>query len=355
MVGPATTTIDRKLLRREGLRYVNDRKPGIARTKRGTGWAFHNVDGALIRDKDEIQRIRSIAVPPAWTDVWICPYPTGHIQATGLDARGRKQYRYHAKWREVRDDNKYQEIVGFADALPAIRKRVEVDIQLPGLPREKVLATVVRLLEVTLIRVGNASYAKENESYGLTTIRKKHIDFDGSDIRFRFMGKSGKEWDLSVKDRRIANVVRKCSELPGYELFKYEDDDGDLVDVTSADVNAYLRDITGEEFTSKDFRTWAGTVLAAMALDEFEAFDSSAEAKKNVVSAIETVSKQLGNTPAICRKCYVHPEILDSYLDGELAGTIGREIGKKVQSEFGQLTAEEIMVLAFLKKRLEAR
>ncbi|MBA2776451.1 MAG: DNA topoisomerase IB [Chloroflexia bacterium] len=349
---PATTTIDRKLLRREGLRHVNDRKPGFTRTKRGTGWSFHNADGALIADKDEIQRIRSIAVPPAWTDVWICPWPTGHIQATGLDARGRKQYRYHPKWREVRDDNKYQGILAFADALPAIRKRVEHDIALPGLLREKVLATVVRLLEVTLIRVGNASYAKENESYGLTTIRKKHVAQKGSDIRFRFTGKSGKEWDLSVKDRRIASVVRKCSELPGYELFKYEDDNGELVDVTSADINAYLQEITGEEFTSKDFRTWAGTVLAAMALDEFDAFDSSAEAKKNVVSAIETVSRQLGNTPAICRKCYVHPAILDSYLDGELAGTIGREIGKKVRNEFGQLSAEEIMVLAFLKKRL---
>jgi DNA topoisomerase-1 len=291
-------------------------------------------------------------VPPAWEDVWICPHPNGHIQATGLDARGRKQYRYHDKWREVRDENKYQQVLRFAELLPGIRERIAEDMKLPGLPREKVLATVVTLLDVTLIRVGNAEYAKQNDSYGLTTLRRKHIDVNGSDIRFRFTGKSGKIWNLSVHDRRIARVVKQCSDLPGYELFKYEDGDGNLVDVTSADVNAYLKEITGEDCTAKDFRTWAGTVLAAMTLDEFESFDSEAGAKANVVRAIERVSRQLGNTPAICRKCYVHPEIVDSYLDGALAGNLQKEISKKVREDFARLSTEELLVLTFLKKRL---
>lgn len=343
----------RELLEQEGLRHVSDAKPGITRKRRGRGFAYYDTRGELIRDERKLERIRAIGVPPAWTDVWICPTANGHIQATGFDARGRKQYRYHERWREARDGNKFQGILRFGAALPAIRARVAEDMKRPGLPREKVLAAVVKLLEVTLIRVGNAAYAKQNDSYGLTTIRKKHIDLNGSDIHFHFTGKSGKVWDLSVNDRRIASVVRTCSELPGYELFKYEADDGALKDVTSSDVNAYLKEITGEDFTAKDFRTWSGTVLAAMALHEFEKFDSEAQARKNVVAAIEHVSQLLGNTPTICRKCYVHPQILDAYIDGALAGVLRDEIDETVREEFPHLSAEEVMVLTFLRKRLE--
>jgi DNA topoisomerase-1 len=292
-------------------------------------------------------------VPPAWSDVWICPYPNGHLQATGIDDRGRKQYRYHQKWREVRDSDKYEQILRFAETLPVIREQVKADLDLQGVPREKVLAAVVKLLDITLIRIGNAEYAKTNESYGLTTLRRKHVDVNGSEIRFRFTGKSGKEWNLSVRDRRIANIVRKCSELPGYELFKYEDDDGELVDVASEDVNAYLREISGEEYTAKDFRTWSGTVLAAIALSELEGFDSTAKAKSNIVHAIEQVAGQLGNTPAICRKCYVHPEILAAYLDGALAGMISSEINTRIRNEAASLSPEELIVLALLRKRLD--
>ena len=343
----------RELLEREGLRYVSDAKPGITRTRRGKRFAYYDTRGDLIRDEKKLDRIRAIVVPPAWTDVWICPSPNGHVQATGFDDRGRKQYRYHERWREARDGNKFQGILQFGAVLPAIRAQAAEDMKRPGMSREKVLATVVKLLEVTLIRVGNAEYAKENESYGLTTIRKKHIDLDGSDIHFHFTGKSGKVWDLSISDRRIAGVVRKCSELPGYELFKYEGDDGALHDVTSSDVNAYLQEITGEDFTAKDIRTWSGTVLAAMALDELEKFDSEAQAKKNVVAAIEHVSRLLGNTPTICRKCYVHPQILDSYIDGTLAGVLREEIDETVREEYPNLEPEEVLVLTFLRKRLE--
>ncbi|MBA2469861.1 MAG: DNA topoisomerase IB [Chloroflexia bacterium] len=341
------------MLDQEGLRHVSDAKPGITRQRRGKGFAFYDTKGELIGEKKKLERFRALAVPPAWTDVWICPTANAHIQATGLDGRSRKQYRYHERWREARDGNKFQQILRFGEALPGIRERVAADLKRPGLPREKVLAAVVRLLEVTLIRVGNAEYAKQNESYGLTTMRKKHVDLDGGDIHFQFAGKSGKEWNLSVHDRRIASVVKKCSELPGYELFKYEDDDGNFKDVTSSDVNLYLKEIGGDEFTAKDFRTWSGTVLAAMALDEFERFDSEAQAKKNVVAAIEHVSRQLGNTPTICRKCYVHPQVLDSYIDGTLAGVLRDEIDETVQEDFPNLEPEEVMVLSFLRKRLE--
>ncbi len=349
---PATESA-RDLLDQEGLRYVSDSKPGYTRKRRGKGFAYYDTKGELIRDERRLERIKAIVIPPAWTDVWICSSPNGHIQATGLDARGRKQYRYHERWREARDGNKFQDILRFGAAVPTIRNRVAEDLKRRGLPREKVLAAVVKLLEVTLIRVGNAEYAKQNDSYGLTTMRKKHVDLHGSDIHFQFTGKSGKEWDLAVSDRRIASVVRKCSELPGYELFKYEDEDGTLKDVTSSDVNAYLHEITGEGFTAKDFRTWSGTVLAAMALDELEKFDSEAQAKQNVVRAIEHVSQVLGNTPAICRKCYVHPQILDAYIDGTLAGVLRDEIEETVQEEYPNLSAEEVMVLTFLRKRLE--
>ena len=336
-----------------GLRYITDAKPGFTRKRKGTAFDYFDKDGKHITDEKLLERIRSIGIPPAYEDVWISPFANGHIQATGKDARGRKQYRYHTKWRSTRDENKFQHMLQFGDALPAIRKKVAEHLKLPGLPRDKVLACVISLMEKTLIRVGNAEYARDNNSYGLTTLRRKHINVSGSKITFEFTGKSGKDWSLSVNDRRIAGIVNKCADIPGYELFKYIAEDGSRKDVTSSDVNAYLKEITGENFTAKDFRTWSGTVLAALALTEFEKYDSQAQAKKNVVQAIDHVAKQLGNTPAICRKCYIHPEVLESYMTGELAEMINQQIDKKIKSDYAHLTDEEIMVLAFLKKRLK--
>ena len=259
-----------------GLSYVSDEEPGIRRRKAGKGFTFIGPDGKVVRDPKTLARIRKLAIPPAYTDVWICPDPRGHIQATGRDAKGRKQYRYHPRWREVRDSTKFEHMIDFAKALPAIRSRIEEDMAKRGLPREKVLATVVHLLESTLIRVGNVDYAKQNKSYGLTTLRDRHVDVDGGKLRLQFKGKSGKTWSLQVKDRRIAKVVKACQDIPGQHLFQYLNEEGNRIPVTSTDVNAYLREISGREITAKDFRTWAGTVLAAMALQEFQTVDSAA-------------------------------------------------------------------------------
>jgi DNA topoisomerase-1 len=291
-------------------------------------------------------------VPPAWTEVWICPHANGHIQATGRDAKGRKQYRYHTRFREVRDGTKYEHMMAFAQALPAIRAKLKEHMALRGLPREKVLATVVNLLETTLIRVGNDDYVKQNKSYGLTTLRNKHVEVDGAALRFHFKGKSGKTWNLQVKDRRIAKIVRACQDLPGQELFQYVDEDGVQRDVTSADVNAYLKEITGTDISAKDFRTWAGTVLAAMALKEFETFDSDAKAKKNVRAAIEHVASKLGNTPTICRKCYIHPEIMSSYVEGSLLLEVKKEVEAELRDDLAGLKPEEAAVLSLLEARL---
>jgi DNA topoisomerase I len=337
------------------LRYVTDGKPGIQRRRAGSGFSYIGLDGKPIRDKKKLERIKAIAIPPAWTDVWISASPNGHILATGRDAKGRKQYRYHDRWREVRDENKYERLIAFAEALPVIRERTAQDLKLSGLPREKVLSAVVQMLDRTLIRVGNAEYAKENGSYGLTTMRKKHVDVDGNTIHFEFRGKSGQEHDVELRDRKLASIVKRCLELPGYELFKYLDEDGQQYDVESGHVNDYLREITGQEFSAKDFRTWAGTVLAARALQEFEAFDSDAVAKKNVVQAIERVAKRLGNTPAICRKCYVHPAIMDSYLDGSLAESLRRLAVEELASSISDLESEEAAVLVLLREKLENR
>jgi DNA topoisomerase-1 len=285
-----------------GLEYVSDEEPGIRRQRSGKGFTYRAIDGQTVKDRRTLDRIRRVAIPPAYTDVWICPRSNGHIQATGRDARGRKQYRYHPKWREVRDSTKFEHMIEFGAALPAIRQRLEADMALRGLPRDKVLATVVSLLENTLIRVGNPDYAKQNDSYGLTTLKDQHVDVDGSVLRFQFKGKSGKKWRLQVKDRRIAKIVRACQELPGQHLFQYVDDSGEQQQVTSADVNEYLRRASGRDITAKDFRTWSGTVLAAIALSEFEAFDSQAAAKRNLKAAIEKVAARLGNTPTICRR-----------------------------------------------------
>lgn len=336
-----------------GLTYVSDDMPGIRRRRAGKGFAYRGPDGAAVADEATLARIRKLAIPPAYRDVWICADPDGHIQATGRDARGRKQYRYHPRWTELRDGTKFGQMTAFCRVLPRIRERVEADLSRRGLPREKVLAAVVRLLETTLIRVGNEAYARENKSYGLTTLRDRHARVEGSEIRFEFKGKSGKVWKVALKDRRLARVVRACRDVPGQELFQYLDEEGQRHAVGSGDVNAYLREITGGDFTAKDFRTWAGTVLAAMALQEFESFDTKAKAKRNVTRAIERVSARLGNTVSVCRKSYVHPEVLDAYLDGTLSDLLKSEVEKELRDSLSGLEAEEAAVLAFLHRRLD--
>lgn len=302
------------------LHYVSDTSRGIRRLRGGRAFRYRRPDGTLVRDGDTLERIRALAIPPAWTDVWICPSADGHIQAVGRDARGRKQYRYHARWREVRDETKYARLIDFGRALPRIRRRVRADLARPGLPREKVLATIVRLLETTLIRVGNEEYARQNGSYGLTTLRTKHVQVRGPRLRFEFRGKGGKPHVVDVADARVARIVQRCQDLPGHELFQYVDEAGQRQTVGSADVNAYVRDIAGTDFTAKDFRTWGGTVLAATALRTFRA--EGAPRKRRVAEAIALVAERLRNTPAICRKCYVHPTVVTSYL----ADTLGPDL-----------------------------
>jgi len=307
--------------RAAGLRYVSDAQPGIRRRRQGRGFAYVGLSGEPVRERPTLKRIRSLAVPPAWTDVWICADPRGHLQATGRDARGRKQYRYHPRWREVRDEAKYGRLLAFGESLPALRRRVERDLGKDGLPRERIVATVVRLLDRCLLRIGNLEYAKDNGSFGLTTLRDDHVAVEGSRLRFKFRGKSGKEHDVDVRDRRIAQIVRRCQELPGQELFRYEEEDGGVRTVESDDVNLYLGEATGQPFTAKDFRTWAGTVLAARELAAIGTFGSETEGRRNLVSAIKAVAEQLGNTQAVCRKCYVHPAVVEAYLDGSLLAT----------------------------------
>jgi DNA topoisomerase-1 len=336
-----------------GLRYVSDARPGISRRKVGKGFVYLKASGERVTDARTLMRIKAIVIPPAWTEVWICSSADGHIQATGRDAKGRKQYRYHELFREIRESSKYEHIIAFADALPALRKIVHEHMGLRGLPREKVLATVVHLLESTLIRIGNDDYARDNKSYGLTTLKNRHAEVDGSEVRFRFTGKSGKQWSLRVRDRRIARIIRQCQDLPGQELIQYIGEDGKPQDVTSSDVNDYLREISGQDITAKDFRTWAGTVLAAMALREFEGFDSAAQAKRNLREAIARVAARLGNTPTICRKCYIHPDVISSYLDGDLALEIKAQVESELSDDLSKLGPEEAAVLAMLRGPLE--
>jgi DNA topoisomerase-1 len=334
-----------------GLRYVSDDAPGISRRQSGKGFSYRNADGETIRDEKILARIKALAIPPAWQDVWICPFSNGHIQATGFDERGRKQYRYHEKWRAVRDEHKYEKMMAFGRALPKIRRRVARDLKQRGLPRTKVLAAIVQLLEKTMIRVGNEQYAKENKSFGLTTMRNRHAKIKGNTVHFDFKGKSGVRHEIDLKDEKLTRVISKLQDLPGQELFQYEDESGEIVSIGSSDVNEYLHEIAGEEFTAKDFRTWNGTVLAAMALQEFEKFDSQTQARKNVVEAIERVAERLGNTPSVCRKCYVHPAIIDSYMDGSLAGVLSQKIKKELKDMRG-LRSEEATVLAFLQSSI---
>lgn len=335
-----------------GLRYVSDAKPGIRRRRVGTGFSYIGLDNKPVHDSETLARIRSLVIPPAWTDVWICSDPRGHLQATGRDARGRKQSRYHPRWREVRDETKYERMILFGEALPKIRERIEHDLSLPGLPREKVLATIVRLMETTFIRVGNAEYARENHSYGLTTMRDRHAHVEGATVRFQFRGKSGVNHSIDVNDRRVARIVKRCQDIPGYELFQYLDSEGEPHSIDSADVNEYLREITDEHFTAKDFRTWAGTVLAAATLREFEAFESETQAKKNIVRAIEAVASRLGNTPSVCRKCYVHPAVLESYLSGVMIEVLQQRVEQEVVESVHALRAEESALIVFLQGRL---
>ena len=301
-----------------GLRYVCDDGRAIRRRRAGKGFVYLDHRGRRLSDPDIIGRIRSLAIPPAWTETWICPSPDGHIQATGRDAKGRKQYRYHSAYRALREEAKFEHILAFAEALPTIRMTVSQHMGLRGLPRRKVLATVVHLLETTLIRVGNDDYARRNKSYGLTTLRNEHVEVAGSEVRFQFVGKSGKQWSLAMRDRRVAKVIRACQELPGQELLNYLDDEKELRAVSSGDVNAYLKEVTGRDITAKDFRTWAGTVLMARFLREIGGFDSAAQAKRIMRAAVNRVATVLGNTPTVCRKSYVHPAVPDAYLRGAL-------------------------------------
>ena len=334
-----------------GLRYVSDATLGIQRKRAGKHFSYLGRDGKPIHDEEQLKRIRSLGIPPAWTNVWICPNPRGHIQATGRDAKGRKQYRYHPKWRAIRDETKYDRMMAFGKALPLIRERVEHDLRLHGLPREKVLATVVRLLDTTSIRIGNEEYARENGSFGLTTMRDNHVDVEGTTVEFHFRGKSGKEHTIDVKDRQLAKIIKRCQALPGHELFQYYDEHQQLHTIESDNVNVYLQQITEQEFTAKDFRTWAGTVTATCALQDLGEYETQTQAKKNVVRAIEAASKHLGNTPAICRKSYIHPEIIDAYLNGSLLKALQHEDEQAVIEALHGLHPEEIAVLAFLEQK----
>ena len=339
--------------RTAGLRYVSDDQPGITRRRSGRGFAYRGPDGKAIRDKREIARIKALAIPPAYTDVWICPLPNGHLQATGRDDRGRKQYRYHPDWQAAREAAKFDRMLAFGRKLPAIRERVDQDMRRRGLVRDRVLATVVRLLETTLIRVGNEEYAKQNKSFGLTTLRDHHVEIDGARLVFEFRGKGGKMHEVSVRDRRLARIVHAVHELPEHHLFQYVDENGERQPVGSEDVNAYLREISGEAFTAKDFRTWAGTVLASFALAEFERVDTKAAARRNIKRAIEQVAGRLGNTVAVCRKSYVHPEIIASYGDGSLLDFLKGRVEVVLREDLGGFSPEEAVVLAFLQQRLD--
>ena len=335
-----------------GLIYVTDQQPGIRRLGSPKCFRYVGPNNRPVSDEITLARIKRLAIPPAWTDVWICTKQNGHLQATGRDARGRKQYRYHPHWRQTRDETKYSRMIDFARILPKVRQRIAKHLKLPGLPREKVLATVVKILETGLIRVGNDEYARTNKSFGLTTMQDRHAKVNGSTVCFQFRGKSGKFHKIDIEDRRLAKIVAHCQAIPGQELFQYRDDGGNVRDIISTDVNEYLREITGSDFTAKDFRTWGGTVLAAMALQEFEKFDTKTQAKKNLVRAIEAVAQRLGNTPTVCRKCYIHPEIINAYLDGTMVETFRKRAETELSSRIGALKPEEAAVLAFLQKRL---
>ncbi|MEO5586224.1 MAG: DNA topoisomerase IB [Novosphingobium sp.] len=330
-----------------GLRYVSDEQPGISRVRRGPRFSYKMPDGVPVRDAATLERIRQLAIPPAYENVWICLDPGGHLQASGRDAKGRKQYRYHQQFRAVRDSTKYEHIVAFAAALPTVRSTVAEHMALRGLPRDKVLATIIHLLETTMIRVGNSRYAQTNKSYGLSTLQTRHVAVEGAELRFRFKGKSGKQWRLSIHNRRVARIVKAMQELPGQHLFQYLDENGAQHEVTSGDVNRYLKDISGVDITAKDFRTWTGTVLAAVGFAEIGDAGSATAANRNVRTVVGAVASILGNTPTVCRKCYVHPAVVESYVGGTL------RLRVKADNRDGiSLSPEEGAVLRFLKRSL---
>ncbi|MFY0732282.1 DNA topoisomerase IB [Pseudomonas sp. NFX15] len=326
------------------LHYVDDTQPGISRRKLRGKFAYFEPNGQRITDPDEIKRLNALAVPPAYTEVWICADPRGHLQATGRDARGRKQYRYHVRWREVRDADKYLRLRDFGLALPKLRKQLEAILAAPGFSRDKVMATIITLLDSTLIRIGNSQYARDNRSYGLTTLRSRHVEINGSAILFQFRGKSGVEHQITVKDRRLARIIKRCQEIPGQNLFQYLDENGERHTVSSSDINSYLQTLTGADFTAKDYRTWAGSVLALAMLRKLH-WEPESEAKRHVVEMVKNVARQLGNTPAVCRKCYIHPAVLDGFLLGELA---------KLRSPRARkgLSTEEVGLALFLEGTL---
>jgi DNA topoisomerase-1 len=334
----------------EELFHITDDAAGITRRRAGTGFSYREASGNTLKDRASLQRIRALAIPPAWSEVWICPDCNGHLQATGRDEKGRKQYLYHPRFRELRESAKYARLLEFGQTLPAIRATLADHMALPGLPRQKVLATTVHLLETTLIRIGNDDYVKQNGSFGLTTLRRRHLQLQGSELSFRFKGKSGKIWRVQLRDRRIARILKACQDLRGQRLLQYQDEGGVMHEVTSSDVNAYLKEITGADITAKDFRTWAGTVLTTAALQELGPFDTVTQAKRNVSTAIKHVANHLGNTATICRKCYVHPDVLQAYLDGTLLVELDSQTAPIPESG---LKPEESAVLAFLKNRLD--
>jgi len=330
-----------------GLRYVTDALPGISRQRRGKNFVYTTPDGKIIKDREELLRIQRLVIPPAWTDVWICCSPNGHLQATGRDARRRKQYRYHTRWREVRDSTKYERMLTFGKALPKIRRRVRRDLKEKGLSRDKVLAGIVRLLEATLIRIGNDEYARENNSFGLTTLRDRHVKVSGNHTRFEFRGKSRRPHVIHLNDPIMAKIVKRCQDLPGYELFQYLDENGEPQKVNSDDVNTYVREITGQDFTAKDFRTWSGTVLTFLALQQLPKWNSKTEAKRNIVHAVEATARMLGNTSAVCKKCYIHPSVLEAYMNGSWRPMDKLNGNQKSRSG---LRSEETAVMALLAR-----
>jgi DNA topoisomerase-1 len=333
---------------RASLNYITDAEPGIRRLRSGKAFSYRGAHGRTVGG-DALARIKALAIPPAWTDVWISPDANGHIQATGRDQRGRKQYRYHPQWAEERDGAKYSSLVAFAESLPELRRRIDADLRRHGLPLERVVAAIVWLLDNTMIRVGNAAYARDNKSFGLTTLRDRHVDIKGSSLRFVFKGKSGKEWRLKLVDRRIAKIVRGAQDLPGQKLFQYLDDDGNRRPVRSDDVNRYIREMAGAVFSSKHFRTWGGTIHAASLFAQTGRPESQAQRKRVMNGVIDKVAEQLGNTRAVCRKCYIHPQVFDAWSDGRLLGEMG-EANKRKRSIEG-LDDEEALVLRWLKAR----
>jgi DNA topoisomerase I len=341
------TTESEEAARAAQLRYVDDSRPGIRRRAAGSGFTYIDGQDAPVEDEAVLARIKALAIPPAWTDVWICKLSYGHLQASGRDARGRKQYRYHARWRKVRDEAKYDRMLDFGAALPRIRERVEAHLRLPKLTREKVLAIVTRLLEITFIRVGNEEYARMNKSFGLTTLKDRHVKVEGATIRFRFRGKSGKEHEITLANRRMARLVKSCQDLPGQDLFQYIDENGDPQAIDSGDVNGYLREVAAEEFTAKDFRTWAGTLLTTHCLERYPAVESVTAAKAACANAVAEVAQKLGNTPAICRKCYIHPALLAAFVD-ERKLALWKRISAAASERAG-LSREEVALLRYLE------